>query len=489
MPRPTRSSPYVWWSWLIGKKPDPDKLDDTDTYGRLYTQRSSDTAYVMRAGDSALIGSADKGLANKSSQLDEEDAETRAKIAAAKMMGVLRAQEKFKVSFDQGLYGAALVMPQIARSAGWPKNLCVLSIRSFIFLLVNYAAQGLILYMIAKEEGVWDLFAGQMYLCDFGRDSNNCPDGPDCVGPGGTPFSPPRVYSWDLWTTRVYVRDSLVALFPHLKDEIHKNVDPGEYGIEDYWCRLLCCTLFTVTVMSDLWGTINSVRVLLDIPNKAELWIDYELPDWAEKDHAKAIHGWSELDLVSLKVAGMPLHWKIFNVIVILLPKLLLWKVTAEAGITFLMETSGIEDIVVNSVALAFILQIDEMLCQELMSDTTRAILGKLQDYHLEEYDKAMAVEKETDEELLQRHEIQKQGFGPVDLWEAIPVKLCCVFILTALFVQLYYQRHCATSETGGQVSRSMRLPLSTDFTFGNAFFQRFFPAPTQEEPFWTMPN
>lgn len=32
-----------------------------------------------------------------------------------------------------------------------------------------------------------------------------------------------------------------------------------------------------------------------------------------------------------------------------------------------LKETSAIDDIVVNSVALAFILQIDELLCSELM--------------------------------------------------------------------------------------------------------------------------
>jgi len=489
MPRPAYSSPYVWWSWLTGKKSDLDRHDDNDTYGRLYSQRSAVT--VMRAEDADLLpGRADSGPISKSSTGEaDKDPETRAKIAAAKMMGILKAKEKFRVSFDPGLYGAAVVIPQIARSAGWPKNLAVLSIRSFMFLVVNYIAQGCILYMIAKEENVWDLFAGQMYLCDFGRDANNCPDGPDCVGPGGTLFSAPRVYSWDLWTTRMYVRDSLVALFPHMKDEIHKNVDPGEYGVESYWCRLLCCTLFTVTVMSDLWGSINIMRVLVDIPNQAEYWIDYEVPEWADKDHAKAIHGWSELDLVALKIAGMSLHWKILNVFVVLIPKLLLWKVTAEAGICFLMETSGIEDIVVNSVALAFILQIDELLCCALMSDTTRAILGKIEDYHLEDYDKEIAVESMTDEELLERYDEQKTGFGLSDLWDTFPVKLCFVFLLTFFFVELYYVRHCVTSETGGRVSHSMRLPLSTDFTFFNAFFQHIFPVAMQDKPFWTMPN
>eukprot|EP00435_Cladocopium_sp_Y103_P021936 s875_g5.t1 len=87
---------------------------------------------------------------------------------------------------DKGLYGAALLMPQLARSAGYPKNLVILCLRSYIFLAVNYVCQVLVLYMIAKEELIWDAFAGQMFLCDFGRNAGDCPNGPDCVGPGAT---------------------------------------------------------------------------------------------------------------------------------------------------------------------------------------------------------------------------------------------------------------------------------------------------------------
>lgn len=484
MPRPAYSGPYIWWSWLTGKTSEREGYAgnsvrstlraDNLTISSTELEEPIPPTSVLRNGSSGVI----------------KDPKLRAVAASTKMMGILKAKEKYRVPFDKGLYGAAIVMPQLARSAGWRKDLCVLSIRSFIFLLVNYVAQGCILYMIAKEEIVWDAFAGQMFLCDFGKNSNDCPDGPDCMGPEGTVFSPPRVYGWDQWSTRVYVRDSLVALFPHLKDDIHKNVDPGEYGVESHVCRLLCCTLFTVTVMSDLWGSINILRVFIDVPNKAELWIDYEVPDWADKEHAKAVHGWSELDLVKLKVAGMPLAWKIFDVLIILLPKMLLWKITAEAGILFLMEASGIEDIVVNSVALAFILQIDELLCNELMSETTRTMLGKLEDYHLEGYESEIAVENMTDEEVLDKYEKANQGrWGLQELWDSFPARLVAVFILTGDFVWVYYARHCVTSAAGGSVSHSMRLPTSTDFSLLNAFFQHFFPIETVEEPFWTMPE
>lgn len=501
MPRPAYSSPYIWWTWLTGKTSEREGYAGDSVRSTLRAEKSNlssaagweESARTTSARSSTRASIRGEGslppTGNGISTLIEDPA-VRAKVASTKMMGILKAKEKYRVPFDQGLYGAAIVMPQLARSAGWPKHLCVLSVRSFIFLLVNYVAQGCILYMIAKEENVWDAFAGQMFLCDFGKDSNDCPDGPDCVGPGGTIFSPPRVYGWDLWSTRVYVRDSLVALFPHMKDEIHKNVDPGEYGVESYWCRLLCCTLFTVTVMSDLWGSINILRVFFDVPNKAELWIDYEVPDWADKEHAKAIHGWSELDLVKLKVAGMPLAWKIFDVLIILLPKMLLWKITAEAGILFLMEASGIEDIVVNSVALAFILQIDELLCAELMSETTRTILGKLEDYHLEDFEQEIAVEEMTDEELLEKYEeAQNCGWGLQELWDSFPARLVAVFCLTGFFVYIYYERHCVVSASGGFVSHSMSLPVSTKFTLLNAFFQYFFPVETVEETYWTMPD
>ncbi len=51
---------------------------------------------------------------------------------------------------------------------------------------------------IAKEENVLDAFAGQMYLCDFGKNMNG-------LGPGGTNITAPRLYSWDQWAVRNYV--------------------------------------------------------------------------------------------------------------------------------------------------------------------------------------------------------------------------------------------------------------------------------------------
>ncbi|CAL1163525.1 unnamed protein product [Cladocopium goreaui] len=45
----------------------------------------------------------------------------------------------------------------------------------------------------------------------------------------GTTYSMPRLYSFPIWSTRVFVRDSLKAVFPDLADQIDAKVDPGEY--------------------------------------------------------------------------------------------------------------------------------------------------------------------------------------------------------------------------------------------------------------------
>lgn len=46
----------------------------------------------------------------------------------------------------------------------------------------------------------------------------------------GTSYSMPRLYSFPIWSTRVFVRDSLKAVFPEMAERIDQKVDPGERG-------------------------------------------------------------------------------------------------------------------------------------------------------------------------------------------------------------------------------------------------------------------
>ena len=50
-------------------------------------------------------------------------------------MKILWAKEPLQLQLDQSLYGAAFVLPQIARSAAWPKELTILAMKTFLVLL------------------------------------------------------------------------------------------------------------------------------------------------------------------------------------------------------------------------------------------------------------------------------------------------------------------------------------------------------------------
>mmetsp|Transcript_33002 Transcript_33002/g.77012 ORF Transcript_33002/g.77012 Transcript_33002/m.77012 type:complete len:496 (-) Transcript_33002:125-1612(-) len=489
MPRPREK--LGWWSWLQGLRTRYSKVPSTVTVDQyvqtgVVTERPRwSPSRVVRRPPASLEG-------DRASNVDFRSPEYRARVTAAKMMGALKAKEPSQVHLDQSLYGSAFVLPQLARSAGWPKGLTVLVIKSYFLLLLNYVAQFAILYMIAKEEMIWDLFSGQMFLCDFGTDSASCPDGPNCIGPGGTVFTSMRYYSWNQWISRTFARDSMRAVFPEKAADIGKYVDPGEYGVESKNCRLLCCVLFIVSVLDDVIGTFNMARVLVDVPTRADLWIDYEPPgeSWATKDHAKTIAGKTEIDFVKLKIAGMPLFWKIVNIVIILLPKMILWKVTAQAGICFLMETQGIEDVVVNAVGLSFILQIDELLCMELMPWSAVQILQKLEVHLLGEIQEIEDLDHLSDEELFAKNQEQIENSWSVnDIYEMIPVKMVVAIAIASTFIWHYYAFHCVRNEAGGSVSHPMALPKGTDLPLLSAYLLEFVGFEHEDSEFWTMPS
>ncbi|CAE7236664.1 CYB2 [Symbiodinium natans] len=488
MPRPKEK--LGWWTWLQGLRTRyskvPSTADRSVQTGILNEGPRWSLSRVLRRPPQC--SSEDEPV----SSVDFTSPEYRARVTAAKVMGHLKAKEPSQVHLDQSLYGTAFVLPQLARSAGWPKELTVLVIKSYFLLLINYLAQFAILYMIAKEEMIWDLFSGQMFLCDFGTDSPSCPDGPNCIGPGGTVFTSMRYYSWSQWISRTFARDAMRAVFPEKAAEIGMYVDPGEYGVESKTCRILCCMLFIVSVLDDVVGTFNMGRVLVDIPTQPDLWLDYQplTEGWASKDHLKAITGKSEIDFVKLKIAGMPLFWKIVNVVIILLPKMVLWKVTAQAGICFLMETQGIENVVVNAVGLSFILQIDELICIELMPWSASQILKKLEVHLLGELRDIDTLDHLSDEELFAKNQEQIDNSWSVnDIYDLIPMKMVAAIAISSLFIWHYYVFHCVRNEAGGTVSHPMALPKNTNLPLLSAFLLEFVGFEHEDTNFWTMPS
>jgi len=341
--------------------------------------------------------------------------------------------------------------------------------------------------MIVQEEEVMDRFAGQMSLCNFGALIDSCPDGPNCVGPGGTNYKDAgRVYDYNSWVTRNFVRDSLKQLFPDKADIIHESIDPGEYGLENYWVRFVCVFVFMMSVMSDLRSTMDMAYIIYSVPTEEGMWVEYCVPTWASKEKIKEFQEKSELDFVRFKIAGMPRPWKIFNVVAVIIPKLWIWKTTAQNGVMFLMETAGIEDVIVNVTALTFILNLDEMLFANFSHRASHHILETLEPYSAELEEEVEAKEQQSnDDAFLTLQRDRRFKFADLNL---LPFRLFLNGVVTAIFVFEYYYGHCMVSESGGQISKPMSLPNSQVYPLLSFFFYPFVGTDEQEQSYWSMP-
>jgi hypothetical protein len=328
--------------------------------------------------------------------------------------------------------------------------------------------------MIDKSEEVMDKFAGQMKLCDFGADVRDCPDGPGCTGPGGTQYTSARMYSFAHWTTRNFVRDSLKALFPDMVDEIHEKVDPGEFGQESRTCRILCCFLFQASLMSELMSTLDMLRLLYRLPSSHASWVECDPVPGSE---------------VRFKITGMPRYWKIFNFLFVFLPKFILWRLTVSAAMNFLLDTGGITDVIINTVALNFILGIDELLFESLTAPETRCLMDAIEGYNLLSGHIASAECEHSRETIVERDvtaEIENSSRCSFKL--AVPYRLISVCMLTLIFVSEYYYMNCIKGEENTWISKPLFMPASVDYPILSFLFPWMDPPTVGKKPIWTMP-
>lgn len=181
---------------------------------------------------------------------------------------------------------------------------------------------------------------------------------------------------------------------------------------------------------------------------------------------------------------------------IVVVPKFMLWKLTAETGITILMETAGIDDLVTNSVGLTFILGLDELIGSALMREETLMFVRATEDFELYDSNTSCVGDMSllTDDEILLRYKENQHGVHSIGFWDLVnllPTKLIVSIAGTMLFVWEYYSRHCTPNEHDADrmVSRTMFAPKSMDFSWANAFLPNLFPVVREDEPYWKMPK
>lgn len=413
-----------------------------------------------------------------------------ARLGMAKALDVLGGMEKAgtcSVEKDS-VYGAAVAIPQIARSSGWSKSMVVLAIRAYLFVTISYFVEILFVYYIYDSQANMNPFGGQMHLCDFAAHISSCPDNQNCQGPGGAQIPDPgALYPFDIWYTRKFLQESLVSLFPDRSDDIRGAVDPGEYGVESYYCRLLCVFVFVLAIEDELADIMNLIKLLYFLPTEDAYWVSYEPAPGRDKD----AHGRHELESVRFVVNGMPARWKFINIFILLIPRIFIWRMLAMAGVNFLMETAAMVDQIVNTTALAFVLTTDELVLERLTTRLTRHIMERLEDY--ERFDH-IPYQVENDEETLERYTIWELSWlwtvcDMVRLRWLLPRRLFMSLILMTGLVFEYYYHVCEQTEDGSWVSIAMFLPSNAHLQWSN-FLVKFFSVHHMHEgsQFWSMP-
>lgn len=237
-----------------------------------------------------------------------------------------------------------------------------------------------------------------------------------------------------------------------------------------------------MAVTKDAFQIYELWRLLWNVPNVPESWIFYENdPDLLESEASGKQMLY--LSQVKLRIAGMPIRWKLFNAGFIMFPKMLFWVMTADLGIAFLMNTSGITDSIVNSMALAFILSIDELIFETATAGRTKYMMDNTEPYHMH---KLSGETQAPYEDIFSEDDKHQRSWWCPDFY---PRRLVVVVVLTGIFLTLYYVTRCEKSADGTWISKPLFLPKSLGFSLWAAYFPFLFELEVEEEPVWTMPS
>jgi len=149
------------------------------------------------------------------------------------------------------------------------------------------------------------------------------------------------------------------------------------------------------------------------------------------------------------------------------------------------METAGIVDVIMNSLSLTFIIQLDEMIFAILTTVPVKYRMGSLEEYALFDMQDDELL---TDEEVLEDYLAHEFGYAGrrACLKTLVPKRLLAVVVLMVVFMYNYYRLNCDFLEDGSAVSKPMSFPQIVRFSPLFFFTNNY---PRDAEPYWSMPS
>merc|ERR1712003_67930 len=145
---------------------------------------------------------------------------------------------------------------------------------------------------------------------------------------------------------------------------------------------------------------------------------------------------------------------------------------------------------IINAVALAFILSIDEVITTALMSKHTKYMVSQLAPFPLFE---TADEDDDTELDVLEKHmkDTKWTLFSGRLWWSIFPTKMFGMVFLTAFFVAKYYREHCVRGQDGSWVANTVYTPRSDTMSFITFLFGPFpnlFPVETRQDSVaWAM--
>lgn len=261
------------------------------------------------------------------------------------------------------VYGVCLVLPQVGRSLGWPPSLVGKVVQAYVVLGVCWALQF--------------AFIGELYKIERLR-SLNCQ------------------YQWG---NQTFIEDENTVFEDQKTECMMKGyaqiAGSGDYpdftrwhlcGSQEagvpYITRMLCITIFIVYLATDVRESLELARCVLGVPTcEACSWVMVRFSEEINFDPLEGDEKRSLDSELQFSVSAIPMGWKIFYMIVLVLFKIIIVIALIVYGTSFLFNESDRVELILNAIAFCFVIDIDEMLFSACAQQDVREKMDNLQSY------------------------------------------------------------------------------------------------------------
>ena len=285
-------------------------------------------------------------------------------------------------------YAAVLVMWPLYRSSGWSRHYRMLFIASLVMFLVSISLQGGMLYLLLYRKLV-SKDGGDPHACMYGigaADSFFIPTGyfeETSIGRGFgglTVTDDNRETDFGRYELQDGIYNSLVRIIHvvrammanntagssqvHLEDAMKavSKVEPKVFGIETHGFRFMGVFLFVVQWCIDFWTSTVHFYI-------GPCWANsMQGGSWIQRNQNGDV----------FRFAGYQLRKDCFVIGLLAVLSLVVSFFTLLLGIDMLLSLTTAEDVLLNCLALTFILDIDEIVFRSFAPIEVRNILNDL---------------------------------------------------------------------------------------------------------------